>query len=176
MQEKTILVPEIVEIPNFNNLLKQICPVCETWHLCSKKRCIFCQKHNFKKKNTLVISFKPLISKNKDAKILIINFLLIANKFKNVYFNVNNLNFYFYISENYDQKYDQYFDLFLDDVYKVFIWDKLSLNNFKSKYMNAYLLFVKNRKRPFEKRILMPLFECKTPRRKIINNNIETFF
>ena len=176
MQEKTILVPEIIEIINFDNLLRNLCPVCETWHSNKNEKCIFCQKHNFKKNNTLVLSFKPIITDKKNNNLIITKFSLIANKFKNIFFNMQNLNFYFYLPKMYDEKYEQYFDLFLDEIYKMFSWQKLKLFNFKEKYMSAFYVFANKRKRPFDKRILMPMFNCKTQRRKIINSNIETFF
>ena len=177
MQEKTILVPEITEITNFNILAKKLCPICETWHKNKIRKCMFCQKHNFKKKNTLVLSFKPLLLKTNLEKISIINyFSILSNKFKNIFFNSYNINFYINFSNQTNNEIElQYFDIFLEDVYKILNLKSIKLCDFKNKFTTAFDLFFKNRKRPTDKRILLPLFKCGIQRRKIINSNIENF-
>lgn len=177
MQEKTILVPEIIEITNFNNLAKTLCPVCETWHKNKTKKCMFCQKHKFKKKNTLVLSFKPLLLKTNLEKTFLINyFSILSNKFKNIFFNSCNINFYIHLSNKTNSEIElQYFDIFLEDIHKMLNLKNIKICDFKNKFTIAFDLFVKNRKRPTNKRILLPLFKCGIQRRKIINLSIENF-
>ena len=178
MQEKTILVPEIIEITNFKNLEKKLCPVCEMWHSNNKKKCLFCHKNKLKSKNTLPINFKPLLLNYKeDKKIVIIKFLLLTNKYENIFFNIQNLNFFFKIYEKNEYKKEtQILDLFLEDIYKILNIKNINIKNFKKKYNQAFDLFVQTFKRPINKRILMPMFDCKLKRRTLINLNIENFF
>ena len=94
MQEKTILTPEILELENLSKFSKNLCPICETWHNNNFKKCIFCTNHKLKSKNTLVVSFKPLLLKSKkDKQLLIVNMSLLSNEFKNIFFNSYSLNF-----------------------------------------------------------------------------------
>ena len=178
MQEKTILAPEIIEITNFDFYAKKLCPVCETWHKDKTKKCMFCYKHKFNTKNTLVISFKPLlINDNTNKNFSISYFSVLANKFKNIFFNSETINFYVkFTNKKNKEKESQYFDIFLENIYSVLNLKKIKISIFKKKYKNAFELFSEKRKRPCGRRILMPLFDCVFKRRKIINLSIKNFF
>ena len=177
MQEKTILTPEITEIVNFENLTKHICLICETWHNYKKSKCIFCTKHKFKKGKTLVFNFKPILIQNKNnIELKILKFNLLSNKFDNIFFNSQNLNFFIKTDKNSYEKNIQIFDIFLDHVYKILNIQNLNKIIFKKKFTDAFDCFVEKNTRPDDKKILMPLFDCKINRRKIINLSIENFF
>lgn len=177
MQEKTILTPEILELENLSKFSKHLCPVCETWHNNNLKKCIFCINHKLKSKNTLVVSFKPLLlNSKKDKESLIINMSLLPNEFKNIFFNPYSLNFLIKLTrENEINKAHQYFDIFLEKIYKIFNIRKIKVFDFKKKYLNAFDLYSEKRTRPFSKRILMPMFNCNVNRRKLINLTVFNF-
>lgn len=177
MQEKTILTPEITEITNFESLAKKICPICETWHNYKKSKCLFCTKNKFKKDRTLVFNFKPILIQSKNnIEIKILKFNLLTNKFDNIFFNSYNLNFFIKTDKHNSEKNIQIFDLFLDCVYKTLNLQNTKKSIFKKKFTDAFDSFIEKNTRPYDKKILMPLFDCKINRRKIINLCIENFF
>jgi len=101
---------------------------------------------------------------------------LLPNEFKNIFFNPYSLNFLIKLTrENEINKAHQYFDIFLEKIYKIFNIRKIKVFDFKKKYLNAFDLYSEKRKRPFSKRILMPMFNCNVNRRKLINLTVFNF-
>jgi hypothetical protein len=100
----------------------------------------------------------------------------LSNKFDNIFFNSQNLNFFIKTDKNSCEKNIQIFDIFLDHVYKILNIQNLNKIIFKKKFTDAFDCFVEKNTRPHDKKILMPLFDCKINRRKIINLSIENFF
>lgn len=177
MQEKTILTPEITEIENFESLSKKLCPICETWHNYKKSKCIFCSKNNFKNDTTLVFNFKPILIESKNnIELKILKFNLLSNKFDNIFFNSYNLNFFIKINKHDCVKNIQIFDIFLDHAFRILNLQNIKKTIFKKKFTDAFNCFVEKKTRPYDKKILMPLFDCKTNRRKVVNLCIENFF
>lgn len=181
-QEK-ILLPNLQFISNFfeeNQMF--ICSCCDipNERTCFSKenKCEFCQIHQLDKKNTIAFTFKNFLYDLKIQKTEFIEKLhKLLIKYKFVMLNLENLLFFINLKSlnlKNIETINNYLNNFFEEMYDLLNIKsnfKIDKNKFCDSYTKAISSFVKKRKRPIGKRILMPCFniKLKITKRELIN-------
>lgn len=184
LKQEIILLPKIQHVEDFfekNEIF--ICSCCDmpserSYFSNKKNKCDFCNLNGYSKKTTLIFTFKNFIYNFKVSKKDFLEKLInILSKYK--FINLNIETFLFFINfkniqiDNY-QSFENYLISFFEEIFE-FLNIKNNFKIDKNKFCNSYAMaiksFVKNKKRPSGKRILMPCFNVKykISKRELVN-------